>query len=56
MEKESIVRISLRLNENKARALKILAAYENKKVHAVLVDLVDKYISENKSKIILIDN
>lgn len=49
------VKFTLRLDENAARALKILSAFENKKVNTILTDLVVEYIKSNKHKITPID-
>lgn len=46
--------ISIRIDENKRKALKIIAAVEDKTIGGIISELIEEYINRNKEK--LIDN
>ena len=43
--------MSVRIDEKKRRALKVIASLEGKTIGGVISELVDDYISKNKQKI-----
>lgn len=43
--------MSVRIDENKRRALKVIASLEGKTMSGIVSDLIDDYIRKNKKKI-----
>lgn len=46
--------MSIRIDDNKRKLLKVIASVEGKTIGAVISGLVDEYISNNKKKLSLI--
>ena len=46
--------MSIRIDENKRKVLKIIAAVEGKTMSGIISELIEEYINRNKEK--LIDN
>jgi hypothetical protein len=43
--------MSIRIDDNKRRALKVIASLEGKTIGGIVSELVDDYIQKNKAKI-----
>lgn len=46
--------MSLRIDERKKRALKVISSIEGKTISLIVSDMIDDYITKNKSKIMKI--
>ncbi len=44
--------MSIRIDDNKRKALKIIASIEGKTMGGIMTELIDEYIRRNKNKII----
>jgi len=42
---------SIRLDENKKKALKVIASLENKTMGGIISELIDDYIKKNKNRL-----
>lgn len=49
MEKE-LKRLSLRIDAEKVKALKLISVEKGETMNNIVVDLIDKYIKDNKKK------
>ncbi len=44
--------MSIRIDDNKRKALKVIASIEGKTIRALISDMIDDYVRKNRKKII----